>query len=179
MDRREALKIILSLFGGAVFGAHRLLANAVQGSDASLEFSSADYALLEEMAETIIPATPDCGGAKAAAVVPFMQEIVREFYSEQERQTFTAGLAMLQSDLRSAYSGRSFADLNFGERQAWVLSLERHAPPLPHYQMIKQLTVWGYFSSEIGATQALAHVSVPGRFEGCVTVGPGTRGWSE
>jgi hypothetical protein len=42
----------------------------------------------------------------------------------------------------------------------------------PHwFRTIKELTVLGYYTSEIGATQELRHVSVPGRFEGCVPVG--------
>lgn len=179
MHRREAVKIVLTIFGGSVFGAHRLLANALEAQDRAFELSAIDQAFLEGMSETIIPATPDSGGAKAAGVVTFMQEIIRDFYTDEERSTFSSGLIKLQSDVRSAHSGHSFAELTPKEREQWLLSLERQSPPLDGYRMIKQLTVWGYFTSEIGATQALAHVSVPGRFEGCVTVGPETRGWSE
>jgi hypothetical protein len=38
--------------------------------------------------------------------------------------------------------------------------------------MLRDLTVLGYFTSEIGATQALTYVEVPGKFEACIP-------WSE
>ena len=44
--------------------------------------------------------------------------------------------------------------------------------------MIKQMTVWGYFSSEVGATQALRYVPVPGRFEGCIPYNEGEKAWA-
>ena len=40
---------------------------------------------------------------------------------------------------------------------------------LPHYfTMMKQLTLFGFFTSEVGATEVLRYEAVPGRYEGCV-----------
>ena len=44
--------------------------------------------------------------------------------------------------------------------------------------MIKQLTLWGYFSSEIGATQALRYVAIPGKYEGCIPYKKGDKAWA-
>lgn len=50
---------------------------------------------------------------------------------------------------------------------------------LPHYfAMMKQLTLWGYFTSEPGATKALRYVPVPGRFEGCIPYKKGDKAWA-
>jgi hypothetical protein len=39
----------------------------------------------------------------------------------------------------------------------------------PHYfSMMKQLTLLGFFTSEVGATKAVRYIPVPGRYEGCV-----------
>lgn len=179
MNRRDALKIVLTLFGGSVFGAHRLLANAISTPGEAFAFSSADATLLDQISETILPQTPDSGGAHAAKVVDFMQEIVRDFYTDTERSTFVKGLTELDALSRSSNSGRTFVQLAPTERADLLLRLERSSPVPPYYRMIKQLTVWGYFTSEIGATQALAHVAVPGRFEGCVSVSPSARAWAE
>ena len=179
MTRRDALKIVLTVCGGTVFGAHRMLADAISASAASLAWTAADLTLLDQISETIIPQTADSGGAHAAKVSDFMQEIVRDFYSDAERSTFEKGLAEFGSLIRTKFSGRIFSELNSAERAGALVDLERSSPVPEYYQMIKQLTVWGYFTSEIGATKALAHVSVPGRFEGCVAVGPETRAWSE
>ena len=49
----------------------------------------------------------------------------------------------------------------------------------PHYfGMIKQLTLWGYFSSKPGATQALRYVAVPGKYEGCIPYKKGDKAWA-
>ena len=178
LTRREALTLMATFCGGTLFGANRLLAgmtNAVSGD----VLSSSDRALLNEIAETIIPATSDSGGAKAADVATFMQEIVRDFYTETERSTFTAGIADVQSLSREKFSGREFEALSPNERHALLLTLEQPNPTPDYYRMIKQLTIWGYFSSEIGAKQALAYLPVPGRYDACVTIDQATtKAWA-
>jgi len=44
--------------------------------------------------------------------------------------------------------------------------------------MVKDLTVLGYFTSEIGATQALRFVEVPGKFEPCVDYKKGDKAFA-
>ena len=54
------------------------------------------------------------------------------------------------------------------------------APELPnhYFRMIKELTLLGYFTSEIGATKALRYVAVPGRYDGSVPYKKGDRAWA-
>jgi len=50
---------------------------------------------------------------------------------------------------------------------------------LPHpYFMLKDLTVLGYFTSEIGTTQALEYLPIPGRYNGCVPLAKGQKAWA-
>ena len=50
---------------------------------------------------------------------------------------------------------------------------------LPHYfDMFKNLTISGYFSSEIGMTQARKYLPIPGKFEGCIPYKNGDRPWA-
>jgi hypothetical protein len=180
LTRREALQLMATICGGTIFGAHRVLAAVANGATGSSPFGASDLSLLNEIGETILPATPGSGGAKAADVAAFMNEIVRDFYDSTERATFTKGLAVLQSDSRAHYAGRKFEDLQPAERHALLLTYENPNPTPDFYRMIKQLTLWGYFSSEVGATQALAYLPVPGRYEGCITVDPATtKAWAE
>ena len=44
--------------------------------------------------------------------------------------------------------------------------------------MIKELTLLGYFTSEIGYTQAMRYVETPGRFDPCVTYTVGDKAWA-
>ena len=49
----------------------------------------------------------------------------------------------------------------------------------PHYfSLMKQLTLWGYFTSKPGATQALRYIAVPGRYEGCIPYKKGDKAWA-
>jgi hypothetical protein len=46
------------------------------------------------------------------------------------------------------------------------------------FSIIRDLTLLGYFTSEVGATQAYAFVEIPGRYDGCVDLKPGQKVWS-
>ena len=49
----------------------------------------------------------------------------------------------------------------------------------PHYfSMIKQLTTWGYFSSEIGMTKDLRYMETPGKFDGAYPYAKGDKAWA-
>jgi Gluconate 2-dehydrogenase subunit 3 len=181
MNRREALVLIAAGFTGTIFGARRMLAGVVGETESTPGgiLADADRVLLNEVGETILPATPASGGAKAANVAAFMEDMVGNFYDRKEQATFTAGLVQIQAASRSRFSGRGFLELAAAERHDLVMGFEETRPQPEFYRMIKQLAVWGYFTSEVGATQAMAHVAVPGRFDGIVTIPAGTRAWSD
>ncbi|HEX2609016.1 MAG TPA: gluconate 2-dehydrogenase subunit 3 family protein [Flavisolibacter sp.] len=49
----------------------------------------------------------------------------------------------------------------------------------PHYfTMMKQLTLLGYFTSEIGTTQARRYKAVPGSYQGCIPYKKGDKAWA-
>jgi len=172
MTRRDALLRLTAVLGGTIFGAHRFLTGTVNGAETSSPplLSAGDLALLNAVAETILPTTPDSAGAGTAGVASFMKEIVRDFYDDRERAAFREGVASLHP--------HRFTELAAGERHSLLLALDRATPQPEYYRMMKQLTIWGYFSSEIGATQALIHVPVPGAYQGCIDVEPGARAWA-
>lgn len=178
MNRREALALMTTMVGGAIFGANRMLAGVVNAASPRL-LSAADLILLNEVGETILPTTAGSAGAKAADVAAFMQEIVRDFYEEKERAIFFAGPGQLEEASRTKFAGRGFLELTAQERHNLLLDFEQSKPTPEYYRMIKQLSVWGYFSSEIGTKQALNYLPVPGRYEGCITITPGTKSWAE
>jgi hypothetical protein len=51
-------------------------------------------------------------------------------------------------------------------------------PPTKYFRMMKELALLGYFTSEIGATQALRYVESPGRYDPCVPYKAGDRDWA-
>jgi glucoside 3-dehydrogenase (cytochrome c) hitch-hiker subunit len=56
---------------------------------------------------------------------------------------------------------------------------KRDAADEPHYfGMMKQLTLWGFFTSKPGATQALRYKAVPGSYQGCIPYKKGDKAWA-
>ena len=82
MNRREALERVALLMGGTVIGGAAFLQGCKSSDNKAIGFSlSADQvAFLDEVAETIIPAT-STPGAKAAKVGAFIQVMVWPLYT--------------------------------------------------------------------------------------------------
>jgi hypothetical protein len=189
MNRREALHAVSLLFGGTIVGSQAFLAGCAEPAPDVEPFvgvlENEDEMLLDEVGETIIPATEDSPGAKAAGVGVFMNEIVTDCYSPREQQLFRAGLLRIDAKALEEH-GRTFVELDSSERHAFLLTLEEesraygethlaNAPEVHYYAMIKQLTVWGYLTSEVGATQALRYLPVPGSWEACIPYAQGEK----
>ena len=111
LNRREAIRRASAFLGGAAFvGGSGLLAAAERARSASPgttgAFSAQDIALLDEIAETILPATKT-PGAKAANTGAFMALMVTDCYSPAEQQAFRDGLRNLDEATKKA-NGTSF-----------------------------------------------------------------------
>ena len=100
-----------------------------------------------------------------------MDSIVTDCYTEVEKITFVDGIIKLDEASKVKFD-RGFMRLEPQERHELLLMIDAESskyketrkpedPEFHYYPMMKQLTVWGYFSSEVGATKALVHVAVP------------------
>lgn len=125
MDRRELLKMVALLTGGAVIGGEFFLSGCKSGASADAGFTASNIALLDEVGETIIPAgkTP---GAKAAQVGEFMKVMVNDCYRASEQATFTKGIDQLEEASKKAYS-KSFMEATPQQRHDLLVSLEKEA----------------------------------------------------
>ena len=183
MNRRDALKSVVLLMGGTVLGSTAILTGCAPDSQLKdLNFSAEDLSFLDEIGETIIPTT-DTPGAKATKIGEFMQMMVKECYDADQQTTFINGLNTIRTNFK-AEKGVEFMEGTPEDRlaflnalhQKYVASGEEKQPEIIH--MLRDLTVLGYFSSEIGATQALRYVAVPGKYEGCIPYQKGDRAWA-
>ena len=207
VSRREAVQRVAALLGGAALvGGDRLFAFSfepaaieqamAQGTGA---FTAADVALLDEIAETILPET-STPGAKAAKVGAFMALMVSEAYDERARQVFQQGLRQLEDACRQAHAV-PFMQASAAQRLSLVEALDREqhavmedrapkrrvrapaaAPesdePAHYFRLMKELTLLGYFTSEIGCTQAMRYIESPGRFDPNAPHAPGDKSWA-
>ena len=189
LTRREAVLRVSALLGGVAFvGQGALLAGCASTtrSPTAALLTSSDIALLDEIADTILPET-STPGAKAAGVGPFMALMVTDAYDPREQRIFLDGLETLARECEAMH-GVSFMNASVPQRVALLEQLDREQleafrrrpeDRTPHYfRMLKELTLLGYFTSEIGYTQAMRYIEVPGRFDPCVPYTPGERSWA-
>jgi len=181
MNRRELLQRSSLLIGGTLLGADSLLAKNIDWEAMEAElgakgigiFSKGQIRLLNEVAETIIPTT-NTPGAKAAKVGQFIAVMVSDCYDAKYQARFMEGLAKLDTDCKGRY-GKAFmkcpknlqndhlVELD-AEQKAYYKSRKKEDPE-HYFRIIKDFVLWGYFTSEIGSTQALRSVEYPGRYE--------------
>lgn len=175
MKRREAVRYISILLGGTIVGASGFLSGC-KGSDKKRTFSNEDIAYLDEIADTILPAT-NTPGAKAAKVGEFITVMVNDCYDEKEQQVFFDGMNKI-NELSIKLFENPFINATPQQRHQLLVQLDKEQKDfmqnkkpeeVAHYfRMMKELTLLGYFTSEIGCTKAKRYVPVPGKFEGCI-----------
>jgi gluconate 2-dehydrogenase gamma chain len=186
MERREAIKRTAALMGGVVFAPTIL--GVLKGCKPTTEtwtpvlFNRNQAALTTALAGTIIPAG-ETDGAVEVGVPGFIESMVNEVYNEEQRESFLAGLDLFDEECRSE-SGSSFADLSDDEQFEFASlqnknAIESEAAEGPQFFLIfKELTMVGFFTSEVGATEVLRYEPVPGIYEGCIPFEQVGRTWA-
>ena len=174
MERKEAIQYITLLLGGTMVGVNALLSGCKQ-EDKKL-FSADDIAYLDEIADTILPetATP---GAKAAKVGSFMVVMVNECYEPKHQDIFKKGMDTINDRSTSKY-GSVFIKLAPDQRHELLVQIDneqkeytknkKEEDPAHYFRMMKELTLYGYFTSQPGVTKAKRYMPVPGKYIGCV-----------
>jgi hypothetical protein len=208
MERREAIKYISILLGGTFIGANAFLTGCKTGGKPT-DFSPEDIAYLDEVAETILPAT-STPGAKAAKVGQFITLMVNDCYEEGDRKVFREGMDKLNGQSKDKY-GKEFMSITPAQRKELLIAIDSEAKEYqkkvdefqdkenqkdkderrsgnhkyvkqkmsPHYfTMMKQLTLLGFFTSEVGSRHALRYNPVPGRYEACIPYKKGDKAWA-
>jgi hypothetical protein len=186
MNRREAISSVALLLGGTILGADAFLSGCKTKTEAGVSFSPGDVSFLDEVAETILPATKT-PGAKEAKVGEFMTVIVHDCYEEKDQKVFMEGMKKLDEASKKMNS-KGFMESTPEQRHNLLVALDaeqkdyqknkKKDDPNHYFRMIKELTLWGYFTSEAGATKALRYVAVPGKYEGCIPYNKGDKAWA-
>jgi hypothetical protein len=187
VNRREAIRYVSAILGGVAFAGGADLLAALEtagaaGSNTAADFTVEQVAFLDEIAETILPATKT-PGAKAAKVGAFMALMVTDGYGPEEQKVFRDGMQQLDSAMREQ-AQVSFMKATPEQRLALLVTLDREAKPsmdtepAHYFRMMKELALLGYFTSEIGCMQAQRYVETPGRFDPCVPYSPGEPSWA-
>jgi len=234
IGRREAIQRVSALLGGITLVGGSALITACEKEGASAradsaagvgEFTTADIAFLDEVADTMLPETKT-PGAKAAKVGAFMALMVTDTYQPADRKRFRDGMRRVDEESRKD-SGAGFMQATPQQRLALLQRLDREqkaqadaresassakkgkeadakadarlpdqrkenaegtdANPAPaitadapthYFRMMKELSLLGYFTSEVGSTKAQRYIESPGRFDPCVPYVKGETSWA-
>jgi glucoside 3-dehydrogenase (cytochrome c) hitch-hiker subunit len=144
------------------------------------------------MMDQIIPAT-DTPGAKGARVNEFIDVILTEWATDDERAHFLGGLADVDRQSNELF-GKDFADASSAQQIALLRAMDdeaasergqkhphhgNHVPEFDRqltgnfYDIFRGITMHGYYTSEIGFTQELKLQIIPGAQHGCQNLGAG------
>jgi len=192
ITRRQALRRVGVLLGGIVSAptVAGVLSGCepTSGSEWTPETLTAEQnEMVDAIAEIIIPAT-DTPGASAAQVNRFVDAMLTGSYPPEERDRFLKGLSSTDARCRDEY-GASLLEMSGEQQQDLVgeLDAETFGPGAPEeadrenpsfFRMMKELTIIGYYTSEVGATQELKTNVVPGRYDGDVPYEEIGRSWA-
>ena len=245
IDRREAIKRVSVMLGGvALVGGTNLLTACEKASTPARDtaaaappgpFTAQDIAYLDEIAETILPATKT-PGAKAAKTGAFMALMVTDSYGPADQRIFRDGMRKVNEATQQAHKV-DFMAATPAQRLAVLTQLDREQkrdmdardaavrakrglPPVPvtaeagaagkegdaylsdqrqenaatsktnpaptitadspthYFRMMKELALLGYFTSEIGYTQAQRYEETPGQWIPCAPYTKGEPAWA-
>jgi gluconate 2-dehydrogenase gamma chain len=192
LSRREALKRVAWLMGGTLSASAVLAirkgysATTPAGSKPSI-LTPAQMSSVTAVAEIMIPRT-DTPGAIDVGVPGFIDLMLKEVYTQQDRERFIAGLTHFDAAAHLE-QGREFGALEPTQQVALVrkfhdtavieeqrLARPQEPPQRPFILMTKELTLLGFFTSRVGATQVLQYIAIPGSYHGCLPVGQAGNG---
>ena len=223
ITRREAVLRVSAIFGGvALIGGSALLtgcrpdAEEASKPNSDAPFTADEIAFLDEVADTILPAT-STPGAKAAKTGAFMALMVTDSYSPRDRKVFRDGIPAIDAASTKAHNvsfmkatpaqrlsvldaldkdQKTFMEARSEQMKAAKAALQDQQkqgapaadagaatavtedPPAHYFRMMKELALLGYFTSEIGMTQALRYIEAPGRYDPVVDYKPGDKAWA-
>jgi hypothetical protein len=187
VDRRELIQLIAAVTGCAFTVSEGLW--ALGDPPLPLPYTDSDVDILDDVAETILPGT-DTPGARDAAVGKFIATYSAACYPPEHIALLKFGISDIDAQMQALQS-KGFRQAGGEAKISLLVSIDRqakeHARPAdtkpggdaPHYfTLMKQLTLFGFFTSEAGATRVARYRPVPGRYKGCIPYIKGQAFWA-
>lgn len=185
MERREALKKMAFLMGGAIsattMGVLFESFTVYDPEKKSYFYSVNDEEILGEFAEIILPTTAKSPGAKAAGVGALIPLIIKDCYPPKMQEVFKNGFEEMLAKCKTKFN-KEFMSLSNDEKNQLMNELRQEAinnQRKPSFFIIaRDLSLLGYFTSEIGCTIAREYLPIPGRYDGNADYQPGQKAWA-
>ena len=182
MNRREALRATTLVAGGLLLTSNGLVLGCARDREeqAGRVLTVDDQALIEEIADTLLPTTTSSPGARAAGAGAAINLLLTDCYEPDAQTRVVNGLKEFRRTCDARFGG-AFASLPAAEREALLREIDaesRRAGADHYFGLVRELAVRTYFSSEIGMTKARRWMMVPGRWVGCVPLALGQPAWA-
>ena len=113
--------------------------------------------------------------------------MVQDCYTKEDQAIFRTGMTTLNEECQKAH-GHPFMQSSPAERLALLTAIDKEAKtyqdartgdaPNHYFRMMKELTLLGFFTSEVGMNKALRYAETPGRFDPCVPYVKGEPIWA-
>jgi hypothetical protein len=153
IDRRDLIRI----GAGAVLAVPAVFAAA----EAPKFFTPAEFAMLDELTEIVIPADEHSPGARAAKVAAYIDSQVAEAFDPKVRDAWRNGLQLVDEVSRKMHN-HDFMGASPEQRIAVLKHMAKNEmnPKTPEevfFGQLKQGTVQAYYTSKIGIHQEMEY----------------------
>jgi hypothetical protein len=144
-------------------------------------FSQADMLMLRDICAQVIPKTETLGAAEVD-VHGFIDNQLFHCYGKDEQQQTQQILLSLNAQSNKRYK-QSFSDCSPGQQLLLLTDLEQSKGGFDtnhrtQFKELKSLVIFGYYTSEVGATQEQAYLPVPGGFKGSIPYDSVGKAWA-
>ncbi|MES1217588.1 MAG: gluconate 2-dehydrogenase subunit 3 family protein [Bacteroidota bacterium] len=174
MNRRSAIRNVVIISAGA-----SLLPSCIQKHDAgfplkNISVSGSQQDMLAELAETIIPKTPNFVGAKDLKAHEFILTMVDDCATPEDQKKFTDGLQAFDKLSHDKF-GQIFKSFTPAQKKELLTAIEskENIPEeaLNFYGTVKRYTLQNFTSSQEYMVGIRKYKMVPGPvYKGCVPV---------
>ncbi|MDG1708309.1 MAG: gluconate 2-dehydrogenase subunit 3 family protein [Emcibacteraceae bacterium] len=203
LNRREILERMAMVTGGAVsltiISACDNGISVPKGTEnLNLKaLNKTQFDLVGDIADAIIPDTNTLG-AKSVNVHYLVDELAANWMMSDDRDVFLNDLTALDSRIKSE-QGKSFSELDqtgrgkvldqLGAEMIAAGQIKSGLGDITNsddldgrkhiYLELRELIIFGYYTSEVGASEELSYNPIPGRYDGCIPLADvGGKAWS-
>jgi gluconate 2-dehydrogenase gamma chain len=193
LNRREILERMAVVSGGAI---SLIVLSACEGGASVPKdtkniklkvLSRENLDLIADFADMIIPDT-DTLGAKSVNVHYFIDELAANWMTKVERDCFIERINSLDRSIKTKH-GNTFSFLSRDKKIAILDSLGLEIAkissdntnknrPKHIYLELRELIIFSYYTSEVGASEELLYDPMPGNYKGCVAFSDVGKTWS-
>ena len=172
LSRRSAIKRVALLIGAtlspALLDGIAHAQSTAGGAVRPVNLSAAQFALVDAIAERILPRT-DTPGARDVLVPQFIDVMFGAYMTAADKKTWSDGLADVAARSQRAHR-RGFAELTEAQQEAILkaVAVASQGKERTFFQQVRDLTLIGYFTSEPVGRNVTQFDPIPGRFDACL-----------